>query len=128
MRRAHVAVVCLVAVAWVAAAWALLGTVVPDVALPSVDVDRVLGDELVADAERYERFLYADWVLAQLVAFTTLAVYARYGVRYARESAAGPIGTGKWGTLTERVRPVIGMRSALVPAALVPPAVRYFES
>ena len=30
----------------------------------------------------------------QVVALVTLAVYARYGARYARESAAGPIGTG----------------------------------
>ena len=50
--------------------------------------------ELVDRAERYERFLYVDWLLAQVVLLATLAVYARYGVRYARESAAGPIGTG----------------------------------
>ena len=46
------------------------------------------------EAERYERFLLADWVAAQVVALVTLALYARYGARYARESAAGPIGTG----------------------------------
>ena len=65
-----------------------------DLSLPTVDVDAAFGRELVDDAERYERFLLADWVLSQVVLFVTLAVYARYGVRYARESAAGPIGTG----------------------------------
>ena len=59
-----------------------------------MDVDAVFGEQLVDRAERYERFLYVDWLLAKVVLLATLAVYARYGVRYARESAAGPIGTG----------------------------------
>jgi STE24 endopeptidase len=76
-------------------AWTLYGTVVPDdLALPHVDTDAVFGKGLVDRAERYERFLYVDWGLSQVALLATLAVYARYGVRYARESAAGPIGTG----------------------------------
>ena len=95
MRAAYVTVVLAVAVGWGVAAWFLLDTVVPgDLALPPVDVDEAFGAELVDDAERYERFLLADWVAAQIVALLTLALYARYGARYARESAAGPIGTG----------------------------------
>jgi STE24 endopeptidase len=81
--------------AWVASAWLLSGTSVPDdLTLPPVDVDAVFGAELVARAERYERFLYVDWALAQAALLATLAVYARRGARFARESAAGPIGTG----------------------------------
>ena len=95
MRVLHVAVILAVAVGWGIAAWFLLDTVVPgDLTLPRVDVDEVFGADLVEEAERYERFLLADWVAAQVVALVTLAVYARYGARYARESAAGPIGTG----------------------------------
>ena len=95
MRVLHVAVILAVAVGWGIAAWFLLDTVVPgDLTLPPIDVDRVFGADLVEEAERYERFLLADWVAAQVVALVTLAVYARYGARYARESAAGPIGTG----------------------------------
>ncbi len=96
MRAAtHVAVVLAIAVGWGLAAWLLLDTAVPgELVLPPVDVDAVFGAKLVDEAERYERFLLADWVAAQVVALVTLAVYARYGVRYARESAAGPIGTG----------------------------------
>jgi Zn-dependent protease with chaperone function len=83
------------AVGWVAVAWALAGTVVPDdLRLPAVSVDAVFGAALVARAERYERFLYVDWALAQVALLVTLAVYARRGTRFARESAAGPIGTG----------------------------------
>ena len=95
MTRIHLAVALVIAVGWGVAAWLLLDTVVPDgLVTPPVDVDAVFGRELVDDAERYERFLLVDWALAQLVSLVTLAAYARYGARYARESAAGPIGTG----------------------------------
>jgi len=78
-----------------AVAWVLYGSVVPDdLALAPVDVDAVFGERLVDRAERYERFLYADWALAEVVVLAVLVAYARYGFRYARESAAGPIGTG----------------------------------
>jgi STE24 endopeptidase len=93
--RPQLVVAAVVAAGWGVAAWLLLGTVVPgDLAPPPVDVDAVFGERLVAEAERYERFLYVDWALAQVAALTALALYARYGIRYARESAAGPIGTG----------------------------------
>ena len=95
MSRLHVAVAVVLAAGWALVAWLLLDSVVPDdLTTAPVDVDAVFGSELVDDAERYERFLLADWVLAQLVSLATLAVYARHGARYARESAAGPIGTG----------------------------------
>ena len=85
----------LFAVGWIVAAWMLYGSVVPDdLSLPHVDSDAVFGTRLVDETERYERFLYADWALSQVVLLASLALYARYGVRYARESAAGPIGTG----------------------------------
>jgi STE24 endopeptidase len=59
-----------------------------------VDVKATFGGELVSEAERYERFLYVNWALAQIVALATLWVYAKRGTRFIRESAAGPIGTG----------------------------------
>jgi STE24 endopeptidase len=54
----------------------------------------VFGAEHVADAKRYERVLYAIWALAQLSLLATLGLYARRGAALARESSAGPIGTG----------------------------------
>ena len=48
----------------------------------------------MARAERYRRFLYVDWVLSQVALLTTLWLYARRGAAFARESSAGPIGTG----------------------------------
>jgi STE24 endopeptidase len=80
---------------WIGLAWLLWGSVVPDgLTLPHVDVDGVFGSELVARAERFERFLLILWVLGLVVSLATLALYARYGVRFAEESAAGPLGTG----------------------------------
>jgi STE24 endopeptidase len=62
--------------------------------LQQVDVDSVFGAKLVARAERYERFLYVDWVLAQVALLVTLVLYAHKGARFTEESAAGPVGTG----------------------------------
>jgi Zn-dependent protease with chaperone function len=70
-------------------------TVVPDdLSLPAIDAREVFGADLVAKAERYERFLYVDWVLGQIALLVVLVIYARRGVAFMRESAAGPIGTG----------------------------------
>ena len=89
------AVYALLACGWALAAWALAGSVVPDdLSLPRVNVDATFGGDLVSRAERYERFLYVDWALAQIAALATLWVYAKRGTRFIRESAAGPIGTG----------------------------------
>jgi STE24 endopeptidase len=80
---------------WLVCAGLLLEDAVPDgLQLPSVDVDAVFGAELVDRAERYERFLLADWALAQVALLVVLWVYARRGAALARESAAGRIGTG----------------------------------
>jgi STE24 endopeptidase len=47
------------------------------------------------DAARdYDRFIRWDFVVAQLVILGVVAAYARFGPRFVRESAAGPIGTG----------------------------------
>ncbi len=54
----------------------------------------MFGAELVERAKRYERFFYVDWVLAQIALLVTLWIYARRGAAFARESSAGPIGTG----------------------------------
>jgi STE24 endopeptidase len=54
----------------------------------------VFGAELVERAKRYERFFYVDWVLAEIALLVTLWIYAKRGAGFARESSAGPIGTG----------------------------------
>lgn len=54
----------------------------------------MFGEALVRRAEHVERFFLVVWFLSQVALFTTLWIYARRGPRFARESAAGPIGTG----------------------------------
>jgi STE24 endopeptidase len=76
-------------------AFLLYPTAVPDdLGLATVDVDELFGASFVAEAERYERVFYVLWVLAQVALLLTLWVYARRGAVLARESSAGPIGTG----------------------------------
>ncbi len=73
----------------------LLPTAVPDdLALPSYDIADVFGSAVIEKARRYERFLYADWVLTEITLLVVLWIYSRKGVAFMRESAAGPIGTG----------------------------------
>ena len=73
----------------------LLPTSTPDdIAVPSIDVEEVFGADTVARAERFERFHYVNWALGQIVLLVILAIYARRGVAFMRESSAGPIGTG----------------------------------
>jgi STE24 endopeptidase len=84
-----------VVAALAAGALLLLPSAVPDdLHLGHVDVGQVFGVHTVARAARYERFLAVDWVLSQITLLVVLAVYARRGIGYIRESAAGPIGTG----------------------------------
>jgi STE24 endopeptidase len=85
----------LAAAAWIACAWLLLDDAVPGgLELPTVNVDATFGAALVDEAERYERFLRVDWLLSQVVLLVVLWIYARKGVGFTRQSAAGPIGTG----------------------------------
>ena len=82
-------------VVWIVAAVLLWRSAVPDgLTLPHVDVDATSRRELVARAERYERFLRFDSSLSQVVLLVVLSLYARHGARFTRESAAGRIGTG----------------------------------
>ena len=83
-----------------AALWAWAGTVlwdttVPgDLALPDLAAADFFGARALERARDYERLaaiLVAAGALAQVV---VLGLYARGGGRFARESAAGPIGTG----------------------------------
>jgi STE24 endopeptidase len=90
-----VIVVVAAAVTWLWCASLLLHSVVPaDLHLDPVDIDAVFGKALVHKAVRVERVFLVVWVLEQIALFATLWVYSRRGSRYARESAAGPIGTG----------------------------------
>jgi Zn-dependent protease with chaperone function len=81
--------------AWLLAAYLLWATDVPDdLKRPSVDEDRLFDADLLDRTERYERFLRWNGIASVAVLVAVLALYARRGHRFARESAAGRIGTG----------------------------------
>lgn len=80
---------------WVVAAALLWRSSVPSgLRLPAVDLHAVFSDAELSRAARFERFERILWVLSQVALLGVLAVYAVRGGRFARESAAGPIGTG----------------------------------
>jgi Zn-dependent protease with chaperone function len=95
-RRAGIGVALAAAVAgWLVAAYYLWQTVVPDgLKLPDVEETSLFPTSTISEAQNYERFLRWDFVLTQLVVIAVVAVYAKIGPRFVRESAAGPIGTG----------------------------------
>ena len=61
---------------------------------PRVDVDGSSAASSSAKPVSVERFFRVTWLLGQMFLLGTLWVFARRGVALARESAAGPIGTG----------------------------------
>ena len=65
-----------------------------DLKLPEVDEERIFDDAVLDRTERYERFLRWNGIASLVVLLAVLALYAWRGWRFARESAAGRIGTG----------------------------------
>ena len=81
--------------AWAAVAYSLWQSRVPGgLDLPEVDVAQRIDPEVIARSERYERFFRIEFVVSQAVLIGVLLAYAKWGIRFARESAAGRIGTG----------------------------------
>jgi STE24 endopeptidase len=81
--------------AWAAVAYSLWQTRVPGgLELPEVQIAKRIDPEVIARSERYERFFRIEFVVAQAVLIGVLLAYAKWGVRFAKESAAGRIGTG----------------------------------
>jgi STE24 endopeptidase len=95
-RRVGIGVALAAALAgWLVAAYFLWQSVTPDgLELPDVKETSLFPTSTLSQAESYERFVRWDFVLAQVVVIAVVAVYARIGPKFVRESAAGPIGTG----------------------------------
>jgi STE24 endopeptidase len=69
-------------------------TVPGSVDLGGLDEHRYFTEDTISSAERYSRFVFWVGLASIVVQLAVLAVYARFGARWMRESAAGPIGTG----------------------------------
>jgi Zn-dependent protease with chaperone function len=82
------------AAAWAVAAWLLWRSSLPAYHLPHLDEHLLFPSPALHQAQHFssvERLLWLGKTVTQLV---VLGFFARYGVRWTRESAAGPIGTG----------------------------------
>jgi STE24 endopeptidase len=83
------------AAVWAVAAWLLWrSSVVPSLTLPQLDEHRYFTASQLHATESFGRFTLVEWVLTTLAELAALAVYAQKGARFARESAAGRLGTG----------------------------------
>jgi STE24 endopeptidase len=89
-------VAIVVAAAWIFAAERLWSSsVVPDdLHLPHLRQTDFFSSTFLGRSSSYERFLRIDFVLSAIVLLVVLGLYARYGARFTRESAAGRAGTG----------------------------------
>jgi STE24 endopeptidase len=92
--RRHTALLLVAAAGLAVAAWLLWRSSVPALQLPHLDEHALFPAHVLHRAQGYSggaRFIWLGQVVTQLV---VLGLFARYGVRWTRESAAGPIGTG----------------------------------
>lgn len=62
--------------------------------MPHLDPHDYFSAAFLERASDYERFLRIDFVLSTIALLVVLALYARHGRRFVRESAAGRVGTG----------------------------------
>jgi STE24 endopeptidase len=83
------------AVGWTIAAALLWDTGVPDdLRLPDLDSGDYFSAAELEEARSYESVIRLFYLGSLVAGLLVLAVYAKVGLRFVRESAAGPIGTG----------------------------------
>ena len=66
----------------------------PSFALPQLDPRSAFPPDVLDRAAHYDRGARLLWLGSTIVKLGALALFARFGFRWSRESAAGPIGTG----------------------------------
>ena len=111
---AFTGVAAVLAVVWVVAIHFLWQSTVPSLDLPHIDSQALFATPVLHRVEHYARGSRAWWALGTLAQLVALAAFARWGVRWTRESAAGRMGTGM----------LLGMLGfALVWAAQLPTSV-----
>jgi STE24 endopeptidase len=95
LRLIRLASVPVLAAVWALAAYLLWQSKVPtSLDLPHLDEHAYFARTQLHAAATFSRFTELMWWCGTVVQLVGLAVYARHGARWTRESAAGPIGTG----------------------------------
>jgi STE24 endopeptidase len=94
-RAAQAALLALLVAGWLVAAWLLWQTKVPgSLEVPDLDPSTLFTQRELDEAADFQRVSRLLWVCGVLVQLLVFAAYAQRGARFAKESAAGPIGTG----------------------------------
>ena len=92
LRRSAVAIA--LAAGWTAAAWLLWRSSLPAYHLPQLDERTLFPPGVLHRAQHYSSIERLFWLGQAITQLVVLGLFSRYGVRWTRESAAGPIGTG----------------------------------
>jgi STE24 endopeptidase len=90
-RPALIVALCAV---WAVAAWLLWRSSLPGYHLPRLSETALFPAHVLSAARSYSSGARLFWLGGALTQLAVLGVYSRYGVRWMRESAAGPVGTG----------------------------------
>jgi STE24 endopeptidase len=90
----RLAVAAIVLLVWAVAAFLLWHSTVPSIELPHVDTQSLFTPGVLRRADRYSRGARVLWAASTLAELAALVAFARFGVRWMRESAAGRVGTG----------------------------------
>jgi STE24 endopeptidase len=95
-RRLRLATLATLAVAWAVAAFFLWDSsrVPGGLDIGGQRTRDFFSESLLRKGDHYETFLRVDALLATAATIAVFVLYARYGKRFMRDSAAGPIGTG----------------------------------
>jgi len=92
LRRA--ALVLALGAVWGVAAWLLWRSSLPAYHLPHLAESALFPAHVLHQARHFSAVARLFWLGQTLTQLAVLGLFARYGVRWTRESAAGPIGTG----------------------------------
>ncbi len=94
MTRGRAALLLVLAAAWAGAVWLLWRSSLPSYHLPHLDEASLFPPQALHRAQDFSGVERLFWLGKTITQLGVLGVFARYGVRWTRESAAGPIGTG----------------------------------
>ena len=91
----QLAILTALAGVWAVAGYFLWQSEIPDnLSLPNLDPHAFFSAHVLSRTAYFERFLNFSWIGEQLLLVAVFVGYARWGARFMKESAAGPIGTG----------------------------------
>jgi Zn-dependent protease with chaperone function len=92
--RSRAALLLAAAAVLAVAAWLLWRSSLPALHLPHLDEHALFPPHALHQAQSYSQGARLFWVAQTVTQLVVLGLFAHYGVRWMRESAAGPIGTG----------------------------------